>query len=208
MRKSEVLLKKLKIIISNSREDNMFNDNKKIFWKQDCLNFNGYKPCESYKTCNNCDSYRVNDNIILIISLLGLGSVLMSMSILQPLKRKYPNSKIFFLTSTQAIPLVTNNQLVDTVLSFDMKDIITVMNIRFSLMINLDRSKHASSLANMIFAENKIGFSLNDNGTINYYNSEFSYLYDLGLDDELRFKKKQKIYAANPSRKFGIEISK
>lgn len=164
-------------------------------YKSTCKKFNGYKPCKPYQICDNCSEYEPYDKLILIIALKGFGSVLMVSSILKPLVKEYENSKILFLTSEGAVPLLENNPYISEVFGWKQDNLIYLSKIKFDIVINFDRSKHAAAFANGIDTSMRLGFYLNDNGTIRYEGEHFQYLYDLGLNDEKRFKVNQKSMA-------------
>ncbi|AEY67372.1 glycosyltransferase family 9 protein [Clostridium sp. BNL1100] len=164
------------------------NSNKKVELYQQCIKFNGYKPCAPYKVCEDCNTPQLVEKRILVISLLGLGAVLMASSVLQPLKREYKSSKITFLTSKAAVPIMENNQYIDELIVWNPETVLFLSQIKFDIVVNLDRTRHVSALANIINADKKYGFGLDSYGSINYFNEEFEYLYKLGIDDKLRFK--------------------
>lgn len=56
---------------------------------------------------------------ILIIRTAYLGDVVMTLPVLKPLKERFPNSKITFLTSTAAREVLINNPYVDEILTFN-----------------------------------------------------------------------------------------
>ncbi|EPR10584.1 glycosyltransferase family 9 protein [Ruminiclostridium papyrosolvens] len=162
---------------------------------QRCIKFNGYKPCSPYKVCEDCNTPQLIEKRILVISLLGLGAVLMASSVLQPLKREFKNSKITFLTSKAAGPILENNQYIDELIFWNPETVLILSQLKFDIVVNLDRTRHVSALANIINADKKYGFGLDSYGNINYFNEEFEYLYKLGIDDKLRFKTNTKSMA-------------
>jgi len=85
-----------------------------------CKKFSGYKPCISYHNClkNGCQLDSIENRIgtkILIISLDALGNVVLNTSILPAIKRKFPESTIYWLTKENAKPILENNQFIDRV---------------------------------------------------------------------------------------------
>jgi ADP-heptose:LPS heptosyltransferase len=67
------------------------------------------------------DESIISDNIgkILVIRTAYIGDVVMTLPILKPLKEKFPNAKLTFLTSTTAKPVLENNPYVDEIVTFD-----------------------------------------------------------------------------------------
>jgi predicted lipopolysaccharide heptosyltransferase III len=56
---------------------------------------------------------------ILVIRASYIGDVIMTLPILKPLKKKYPNTKITFLTSARAVEVLNNNPYIDDILTYD-----------------------------------------------------------------------------------------
>lgn len=170
-----------------------------------CKKFNGYKPCKPFLLCRNCNEYIKFGKDILLISLKGLGSVLMVSSVLKPLSERYPDGKIIFLTSESAVPLLENNPYIDEVIGWNMDNLLYLSQIHFDIVINYDRSKRAAAFSSSLKAEQQFGFFLNLSGSITYENDSFSYLYELGLDDEKRFRENKKSMAQIMVESLGLE---
>ncbi len=56
---------------------------------------------------------------ILLIRTVYIGDVVMTLPMLKPLKERFPNSSITFLTTKSAAPLFENNRYVDRVITYD-----------------------------------------------------------------------------------------
>lgn len=159
----------------------------------DCKLFSGYKPCEPYKKCfDECKDQQKFGKKILIISLEALGAVLQSTSILEPIKRKYPESTIFWITMNNAIKLLDNNPIIFKSFRWEYESIQILHQMEFDILYNLDKTQKAASFANSINAKEKFGFGLNPNGAIIPLNENANYSYLLGLDDELKFMKNKR----------------
>ena len=87
----------------------------------ECKRFGGYKPCLPYKTCyEGCARPdRPFGTKILIINLDAMGDVLMTTAQLAPLKRKYPESYVAWITLRSAAPLLAGNPFIDDVFPWD-----------------------------------------------------------------------------------------
>jgi ADP-heptose:LPS heptosyltransferase len=129
---------------------------------------------------------------ILIISLDALGNVLLNTSILPSLKKKYPESSIYWITMKSAMPILMNNPYIDKIFEWKDEDRMILRNIKFNLLLNSDKSVYACAFANEINAERKSGFLLDEDGKIIPSNEHAMYNYKMGLDDELKFKKNTK----------------
>lgn len=157
-------------------------------YRLDCRFFNGYKPCSPGKVCTGCGDYSPMGTRILIINLDALGDVLRTTAMLYPLKRRYPQSHVTWLTLKTAAPLLENNNYIDTVLEYSGANALLLMTERFDVLMNADKSKMSGSLANLIDAKEKFGFGVAETGAIYPFNQEAEELYEAGLNDELKFR--------------------
>lgn len=76
-----------------------------------------FKPVWLFRKQHCADYASIRE--ILIIRTAYVGDVVMTLPILKPLKARYPNSRITFLTSSMAAPLLQNNPFIDKILSYD-----------------------------------------------------------------------------------------
>ena len=159
-----------------------------------CKRFSGYKPCFPDHDCweNGC-----KDNIpigikILIINLDAMGDVLMTTAQLPALKRKFPESTIYWITEKNSTALLYNNHLVDHVYAFDAESILILNQMHFDYVMNVDKSQRSCALLNSIDGKNKLGFGLNPDGKIIPVNEGAYYNYQLGMDDHFKFKVNQR----------------
>lgn len=160
----------------------------------DCKRFTGYKPCFPD---HNCWEDGCKDNVptgvkILIINLDAMGDVLMTTAQLPAIKRKFPESTVYWLTLINAAPLLFNNSLIDHVYIFNAESILILQQMKFDYVMNVDKSQTSCALLNTINGKNKLGFGLNGNGKIIPVNEGANYNYNLGMDDHLKFKVNKK----------------
>lgn len=175
-----------------------------------CKKFTGYKPCYSD---HNCWEDGCKDNIpigtkILIINLDAMGDVLMTTAQLPLLKKKFPESTIFWITSPIASPLLFNNPLIDKVFSCKIESISILQNIKFDYVLNVDKSLISCSILNSAKAENKLGFGLNEDGKIIPVNKGAFYNYSLGMDDNLKFRINKKTGQEYLAETFELDFEK
>lgn len=159
-----------------------------------CKRFTGYKPCFPGHNCleDGCkDKIAIGTNI-LIINLDAMGDVLMTTAQLRGLKRKFPESTIYWITLKIATGLLHNNPLIDKVFEYSFESISILENMKFDYVMNVDKSQRSCALAMTINADNKLGFGLNENGVIIPFNKGAEYNYKLGMDDNLKFKINQR----------------
>ena len=175
-----------------------------------CKKFTGYKPCYSD---HNCWEDGCKDNIpigtkILIINLDAMGDVLMTTAQLPLLKKKFPESTIFWITSPIASPLLFNNPLIDKVFSCKVESISILQNIKFDYVLNVDKSLISCSILNSAKAENKLGFGLNEDGKIIPVNKGAFYNYSLGMDNNLKFRINKKTGQEYLAETFELDFEK
>lgn len=156
----------------------------------DCKRFGGYKPCIPYKTCHEgcARPDKPFGTKILIINLDAMGDVLMTTAQLVPIKRKYPESYIAWITLKSATPLLGGNPFIDDVFSWEAESFLILEQMKFDLILNADKSRRSAALAMKLEAKEKLGFGLNANGQIIPLNEEAVYNYKLGVDDYLKFR--------------------
>jgi len=155
-----------------------------------CKRFTGYKPCYPDHNCwtNGCKDNIAIGTKILIINFDAMGDVLMTTAQLPALKRKYPESTIHWTTLNNAAPLLLNNPLVDQVFVYNAESLSIILQIEYDLVLNVDKSQRSCALLNSVNAKMKLGFGLNKNGKIIPMNDGAAYNYNLGMDDNLKFK--------------------
>ncbi|HUI31786.1 MAG TPA: glycosyltransferase family 9 protein [Candidatus Acidoferrales bacterium] len=159
----------------------------------DCRRFTGYKPCFPYKNCyDECaNPDKPFGTKILIVNLDAMGDVLMTTAQLAPIKRKYPDSYIGWITLKSAAPLLHENPYIDDVFVWDAENWLILEQMRFDLVFNADKSRKSAALTMRLDAKKKLGFGLNENGQIIPLNKEASYNYLLGVDDYEKFRVNQ-----------------
>lgn len=155
-----------------------------------CKRFTGYKPC--YPD-HNCWEDGCRDNLpvgkkILIINFDAMGDVLMTTVQLPAIKRKFPESTIYWVTLRNAAPLLLNNQYLDKVFVYNAESISILQEMEFDYILNVDKSQSSCALLNSINSRHKLGFGLNADGKIIPVNEGAYYNYNLGMDDHLKFK--------------------
>lgn len=156
----------------------------------DCKKFTGYKPCYPDHNCleDGCKDHIPIGTKILIINLDAMGDVLMTTAQLPALKRKYPDSTIYWITLKIAAPLLDQNQYLDKIYVYDAESISILNQIEFDVVMNVDKSQRSCALLNSVKAKKKLGFGLDKNGKIIPVNDGALYNYNLGMDDNLKFK--------------------
>ena len=159
-----------------------------------CKRFTGYKPCYPDHNCwlNGCKDNIPVGTKILIINLDAMGDVLMTTAQLPALKRKFPESSIYWITLKIAAPLLFNNNYIEQIFTYDAESLAILNEMKFDYILNVDKSQRACALINSLESKNKLGFGLNEDGQIIPINEGAFYNYNLGMDDTLKFKVNQR----------------
>ncbi len=162
--------------------------------KPDCRYFNGEKPCKFKRLCEGCDQYSPMGFRILILKLAAMGDVLRTTAILEPLKKQYPASHITWAVDAASYDLLKKNKYIDRLLTFH-SDLRLQLEVEaFDLALSLDKDPRSAALAMRVNAREKKGFGLSSYGNIFPLNPESQYAFDLGIDDDLKFKRNRKSY--------------
>ncbi len=105
----------------------------------------------------------------------SLGDVLRSSVVLEPLKKNYPNAKITWLVSQEALLLIKNNPYVDRILVWDEFMPLVLMRERYDMVINLEKINGICALTDMINAWEKVGFRFNsETGNFDTYSKSMN----------------------------------
>jgi len=159
----------------------------------DCKHFTGYKPCFPDTNCmEKCVDPRPRGTKILIINLEAMGNVLVTTTLLSAIKRKYPESTVYWITLGNAAPLLLYNQCIDKVFVWEPESWLVLQALQFDLVMNIDKSSHACAFMMSLNSRKKVGFGLKNDGAIIPLNKEAEYNYRLGLDDHAKFRVNQK----------------
>jgi ADP-heptose:LPS heptosyltransferase len=161
-------------------------------YHSDCRFFTGYSPCRYHRPCPGCPDYTPVQKDVLLINLDALGDVLRTTALLPVLHRSMPGMRLTWLTRPRAAALLEGNPLIDRVLSLGDEASIELAQRRFDLLLNVDKSRVAGALAMSIQAADKRGFAMDPNGVILPFDERARELYDLGLDDDLKFRRNRK----------------
>jgi heptosyltransferase-2 len=167
----------------------------KYIIKSNCRYFLGDRPCRYHKRegakCVNCKYYDPIKKTILIIKLGAMGDVLRTTPILEALKRKYKGCRITWIVDEESKELLENNPYLDGTLSYGVEALTRLKVEHFDLVINLDSLPRSASLASFAWARKKIGFGLNEIGSVFPFNKEAEEWFRMGIDDDLKRKNKK-----------------
>jgi heptosyltransferase-2 len=163
-------------------------------YKQDCIYFLSDRPCVYHKkdkkiVCDTCKYYTSINKKILIIKLAALGDVVRTTSVLKPLKTKYKNSKILWITEDNALEVLYNNPYVDEIIPYS--QVYQLYNSHFDILVNLDLEIRALRLTKNLSAEKKFGFFLNETDEIICSNESAEKWFKLSHNDVLKRQNKK-----------------
>ncbi len=161
-------------------------------YRTDCRFFTGYKPCRFERSCSGCNEFRPATPDILLINLDAIGDVLRTTALIPAIRREHPNARITWLTRARAAELLEGNPEIDRILVLDVSADILLRTLSFDIVLNADKSMVAGALTMQVNATERRGFGLDSGGAIIPLNSAAKHLFDLGLDNELKFKKNQR----------------
>lgn len=173
-------------------------------YKTDCLHFNGYKPCKFKRPCPACPHYQPVQKRILIISLEAMGAVLRSTCILEPISKAHPNAHITWVTLQASIPLLENNPFIHRLMALDQKTAHVFSYLEFDILYAVDKSIEAGALAEIVRAKQKYGFGLSPHGTIRPLTEHANYQFDVGLNDDLKFRVNQQAETQQTTEALGL----
>lgn len=162
--------------------------------RADCRHFKGEKPCKYKLSCEDCPHFEPFSERILIIKGRAQGDVLRTTALLPGLRRKYPKSFISWLVDKESEELLFNNPYIDRIFTFNLEGVLPLLVEKFDVLVSLDKEPLSTSLAARIKSTKKLGFGMNEFGSLAIFNKASEYAYRLGIDDELKFYQNKKTY--------------
>lgn len=115
-----------------------------------------------------------------------------STSLLAPIKRKYPSSKITWITESPTHYLLQNHPLIDHVYTLSQVDLLAAASSQYEIGFIIDKSRVASGIARQLEIDDVYGFVSNEFGAIVPANSEAMELWEIGLSDQKKFVENKK----------------
>jgi len=135
-----------------------------------------------------------------------MGNVLVTTSLLPALKRKYPESTVYWITLKNAAPLLQENPLIDRVYLWEPESWLILRQMSFDIVLNVDKSQRSGAFAISVPTKERMGFGINPDGKIIPLNLEAVENYRLGLNDHLKFRVNQKTVPQLQCEQFGLEF--
>jgi len=129
---------------------------------------------------------------VLIINLGGMGAMLMTTTILPKIRRQYPEANIDWLTMPNAASLLENLPELHRVWQYGPETPFVLPLIKYDIAYNVDKDVVSAAVMHCVDAEQKMGFGLDEHGNLSYYNDEARYAFEMGINDELKFRANQR----------------
>jgi ADP-heptose:LPS heptosyltransferase len=162
--------------------------------RSDCVHFKGETPCVFKRLCDGCPEFTPFGTKILLIKRAAMGDVLRTTALLPGLKRKYPQSAIFWAVDPESEDLLRNNPHVARIVPWTADNLLALRAARFDVVICLDKDPGSTALATLLPAERKLGFGMNEHGNLIPLNAAAWTAYRLGVDDDLKFRRNERTY--------------
>lgn len=163
----------------------------------DCRNYRGERPCSAgiQGFCPPaCPQYNPMGQRILIIKLGALGDVIRTAALLPGLKECWPHSHITWVSRPGGVRMLANHPLIDRRLPFEAETLCHLERERFDLCVSLDKEPGPAALAMRVTAAVKRGIGLSPYGTIFPLNDACREYFELGINDDLKFRVNRKTY--------------
>jgi ADP-heptose:LPS heptosyltransferase len=162
--------------------------------RYDCRHFLGFKPCMYRRECAGCPHFSAFGKRILIVKLAALGDVLRTTPLLRGLKAAEPGCHITWLTLPQVLPMLQGIREIDRLLAYDPETVLRLEVETFDELYCFDKEARASALTMKIQACTKVGFGMSEYGNVIPLGSRSEYAFELGISDELKFRRNRKTY--------------
>jgi heptosyltransferase II len=130
---------------------------------------------------------------ILIVHLGALGAVVRSTALLKPIREKYPNAFVTWITDKPADQLLKGHPEIDRVLTTEPSDLLFLSALKFDVGFVVDKSLKAAAILNSTQVEDVFGFRADPRtGAILPANQAAKELWEIGLDNNKKFYENKK----------------
>ena len=163
-------------------------------WKTDCRHYAGDRPCPVRPACRGCPAYAPWRRRWLVIKLAARGDVLRTTPLALAVKQQRPGAQVTWLTDPGAAPLLRHNPSIDRLLEYGPGTTAQLLAERFDAAVCLDKEPRAAALASVVRARAKYGFGWGADGGLRSLHRRSDILLDLGLSDDLKFRRNGKSY--------------
>lgn len=130
---------------------------------------------------------------VLLVHLGALGAVVRSTALLKLIHQKHPNAHLTWVTQKPAHELLQSNDLIDRILTTETQDLLKLRALRFDVAYVIDKSLEASGVLAHTEVKKIYGFTADAlTGAILPATPAANELWDIGLNDDLKFHKNKK----------------
>lgn len=159
-----------------------------------CRHFNGYKPCGKSEVCHSGCPFLDRPQVsILIVHLGALGAVVRSTSLLKAIKRKFPSSRVTWVTDAPAHQLLQGHPSIDRVLTTSLEDQLILRALSFEIGFVIDKSLKAMGVFSLTSCDYVYGFKADSmTGAIVPATVAAEELWCLGLSNAKKFFENKK----------------
>lgn len=158
--------------------------------KQTCKFFRPDAPCLFHKSekkeCVDCAHYQVVGNLVLLIKKEAGGDVLRTTAALEPLRRKFPEARIIWLTASANQALLKGNSLIDEIWTDDSFDLWGLNLFEFEAVINFDLGYESLVAAGLARTKQRLGFWYEKNRLVRCSNQAAENWFLLSHNDRLK----------------------
>jgi len=105
---------------------------------------------------------------------------------LHPIKNKYPNSQVTWVTNQKAAGILKGNDFIDRIMFMSFETALQLDIEEFDIVYNFDKAHEACALMSKIRSKEKKGFTLGKDGMIIPLCEAARYFMDIGLSDKLK----------------------
>ncbi|MEW6252646.1 MAG: glycosyltransferase family 9 protein [Planctomycetota bacterium] len=165
--------------------------------RPDCRHYRGDRPCRAGvpRACPaTCAEYEAVGPRILLIKLGALGDVVRTAALLPGLKAAWPDCQVTWVTRRAGVRILANHPLIERLLPFDAETLCHLEHEQFELCLSLDKEPGPAALAMRVRASERRGIGLSRFGKPAPLNAACEPYFELGLDDELKFRRNRKSY--------------
>jgi heptosyltransferase-2 len=128
------------------------------------------------------------------VKLAALGDVLRTTPLLRGLRTADPDCHITWLTLPEVLPMLKDIREIDRLLSYDFETVLGLQAETFDQLYCLDKESKATALAMKIHAKRKAGFGMTEFGNVTPLDTRSEYMFELGINDSLKFRLNTKTY--------------
>ena len=162
--------------------------------RSDCVHFKGETPCAFKRLCEGCPEFTPFGTKILLIKRAAMGDVLRTTALLPGLKRKYPESSVFWVVDPESEDLLRLNPFIDRILPFNLESLLALAAARFDVLICLDKDPGATALANGPPVRTEIRIRHERARLPHPVQRGRRIRHRLGVDDDLKFRRNERTY--------------